>query len=159
MFNAELGAKLKKTLLGEGTALQEAPAAEVPAERIHASGLFVLSTLQQEGRLIDFLQQDVASFSDEDVGAAARVVHGGCRKALDKLAGIVPVMKENEGEVVTVPAGFDAERIRLTGNIAGQPPFKGSLKHHGWVAETLHFPVLSEVMDYRVIAPAEVELS
>jgi hypothetical protein len=158
MFNAEIGAKFKKTLLAEGTALQEPPP-EAPAEQIHASGLFVLSTLQQEGRLIDFLQQDVASFSDEEVGAAARVVHGGCRKALDKLAGIVPVLKENEGEVVTVPAGFDAERIRLTGNITGQPPFKGSLKHHGWVAETLRFPVLSEVMDYRVIAPAEVELS
>lgn len=135
----------------------DAPKA-VPQEKAHASGLFVLSVLQQDGRLIDFLQQDVAAFSDEEVGAAARVVHGGCKKALQRLVTPTPVMKEGEGDPVTVPAGFDANRIRLTGNVTGQAPFKGTLKHHGWVATDLRFPALSESLDYRVIAPAEVEL-
>ena len=130
----------------------------LPPERVHASGLFVLSTLQQDGRLIDFLQQDVTAFSDEEVGAAARVVHGGCRKALQSLVSVAPVMRESEGDTVTVPAGFNAERIRLTGNVTGQPPFKGTLKHHGWAASDLKFPTLSETMDYRVLAPGEVEL-
>jgi hypothetical protein len=130
----------------------------VPPERTHASGLFVLSVLQQDGRLIDFLQQDVAGFSDEEVGGAARVVHSGCRKALDRLVSVVPVLKDAEGSSVNVPAGFDSNRIRLTGNVAGQPPYKGSLKHHGWTASEVKFPMLSEAVDYRVLAPAEVEL-
>jgi hypothetical protein len=142
------------------TAVAEpAKPAAVPPEKTHASGLFVLGALQQEGRLIDFLQQDVASFSDEEVGAAARVVHGGCKKALQRLASVEPVMKEAEGDSVVVPTGFDSQRIRLTGNVTGQPPFKGALKHHGWVAAELKFPALSESIDYRVLAPAEVELS
>ena len=140
----------------------EAPApvkpAEVPPERVHASGLFVLSMLQSEGRLIDFLQEDVAAFSDADIGAAARVVHGGCRKALAQCLTLEPVLKDAEGANVTVPAGFDAQRIRLTGNVAGQPPFRGALKHHGWVATAVRLPALSEILDPRVLAPAEVEL-
>ena len=130
----------------------------LPPERVHASGLFVLATLQQDGRLIDFLQQDVTAFSDEEVGAAARVVHGGCRKALQSLVSVAPVMREAEGQTVSVPAGFNAERIRLTGNVTGQPPYKGTLKHHGWVASDMKFPALSDTMDYRVLAPGEVEL-
>jgi hypothetical protein len=135
----------------------EPPPAPAP-EKAHASGLFVLSVLQQDGRLIDFLQQDVTGFSDEEVGGAARVVHGGCRKALERLVEVAPVLKDAEGSTVTVPAGFDANRIRLTGNVTGQPPFKGALKHHGWVAKGLKFPVLNDSVDYRVVAPAEIEL-
>lgn len=135
----------------------EAPKS-VPQEKAHASGLFVLSTLQQEGRLIDFLQQDVANFSDEEVGAAARVVHGGCRKALLRLITPSRIMNDEEGARVTVAGGFDANRIRLTGNVTGQPPYKGTLKHHGWAASDLKFPTLAENIDYRVLAPAEVEL-
>src|SRR5688572_8439379 len=121
--------QLASKLLGLiGKPKGEAPKSQ---EKEHASGLFVLSVLQQDGRLIDFLQQDVTAFSDEEVGAAARVVHGGCRKALQRLVKTAPVMKESEGASVTVPAGFDANRIRLTGNVTGQAPFKGTLKHHG----------------------------
>ncbi len=135
----------------------EPPKAIAP-EKAHASGLFVLSVLQQDGRLIDFLQQDVAGFSDEEVGGAARVVHSGCRKALERLISVAPVLKDAEGSNVTVPAGFDSTRIRLTGNVAGQPPYKGALKHHGWVATQVKFPTLSDAVDYRVVAPAEIEL-
>ena len=131
---------------------------EQPAEKIHASGLAVLGLLQREGRLIDFLREDVAAFSDADIGAAARVVHAGSRKILDQYLTLEPVLKDAEGATVTVPAGFDAERIRLTGNVAGQPPFRGSLKHHGWVATSVRLPQGSPTLDPRVIAPAEVEL-
>jgi hypothetical protein len=68
------------------------------------------------------------------------------------------VLKDEEGAAVAVPAGFNAERIRLTGNVAGQPPYRGALKHHGWVATSVRFPTLSTALDPRVIAPAEVEL-
>ncbi len=132
--------------------------AELPPERVHASGLFVLSMLQREGRLIDFLQEDVASFSDADIGAAARVVHSGCRKVLAQCLALEPVLREAEGAKVTVPSGFDAQRIRLTGNVAGQPPFRGALKHHGWATTAVRLPSVSETLDPRVLAPAEVEL-
>jgi hypothetical protein len=130
----------------------------VSPERLHASGLMLLTALQREGRLIDFLQQDVAAFSDDEVGAAARVVHGGCRKVMQQFFEFEPAVKGGEGIPMSVPAGFDQQRIRLTGNVTGQPPFKGTLKHHGWVAAAVRMPATSDALDPRVIAPAEVEL-
>jgi hypothetical protein len=130
----------------------------LPPEKQHASGLLLLSMLQREGRFVDFLQQDVAGFSDEEVGAAARVVHEGCRKVLKQTVVLAPVLNDAEGASVSVPKGFDAQRIRLTGNVTGEPPFKGSLKHHGWIATEVKFPAVQESLDARVIAPAEVEL-
>jgi hypothetical protein len=150
-FAAELAEGLK-----ELESARARPAA--PAERTHASGLLLLAAFQREGRLVDFLQQDVAGFSDEDIGAAARVVHGGCRKALQQFFEIAPAVEATEGAPMTVPAGFDAQRIRLTGNVTGRPPFTGTLKHHGWLAKEVRMPSLSDTMDPRVIAPAEVEL-
>ncbi|OJH40974.1 DUF2760 domain-containing protein [Cystobacter ferrugineus] len=135
-----------------------APAAP-PPEREHASALQFLAMLQREGRLVDFLQEDVAAFPDEDVGAAARIVHEGCRKVLRQYLALEPVLPQNEGDTVQVPAGFDAQRIRLTGNVAGQPPYSGSLKHKGWVITSVKFPSTSPALDPRVVAPAEVELS
>lgn len=128
-------------------------------EKAHASGLFVFSLLQREGRLVDFLQEDIAGFSDAEVGAAARVVHEGCRKVVRQYLTLEPVLKESEGASVNVPTGFDAQRIRLTGNVAGQPPYNGALRHHGWVATALNLPDVPEALDARIIAPAEVELS
>ena len=134
------------------------PPAALPPEREHAPALQLLSMLQREGRLIDFLQEDVAAFPDSDVGAAARIVHEGCRKVVRQYLALEPVLPQSEGEPVDVPAGFDAQRIRLTGNVAGQPPYNGALKHHGWVTTAVKFPSTSPAMDPRVLAPAEVEL-
>jgi hypothetical protein len=131
---------------------------EKPVEKAHASGLFMLSLLQREGRLVDFLQEDLSSFSDADIGAAARVVHTGCRKVLAQCLTLEPVLKEPEGAAFTVPAGFDAQRIRLTGNVGNQPPFHGELKHRGWAVAALRLPTVSDTLDPRVIAPAEVEI-
>jgi hypothetical protein len=134
-------------------------AAPPPPEREHAPALQLLAMLQREGRFIDFLQEDVAAFPDADVGAAARIVHEGCRKVVRQYLSLEPVLPQAEGDRVDVPAGFDAQRIRLTGNVAGQPPFNGALRHHGWVTTAVKFPSTSPAMDPRVLAPAEVELS
>ena len=136
----------------------QAQEAAKSSERIHASALLLLATLQREGRLVDFLQQQLADFSDEEIGAAARVVHTGCRKGLQQVCDLEPVLRDPEGSLVKVDPGFDAQRIRLTGNVTGQPPFRGTLKHHGWVAQSIHLPDLPGGLDPRVIAPAEVEL-
>lgn len=146
----------------EARVSQTAPSAPMapiaPKPRVDSSGLVVLSMLQREGRLIDFLKEDMAGYSDADIGAAARVVHAGCRKICSDYLTIEPVFKEPEGAAISVPAGFDAHRIRLSGNIAGQPPFRGTLKHHGWVATDVRLPAVSETLDPRVLAAAEIEL-
>jgi hypothetical protein len=152
--NAALAAKVAAL---EAPVAAERPA-EPPPEKTHAPALALLGLLQREGRLVDFLREDISSFSDSDIGAAARVVHDGSRKVLDQYVTLEPALPDTEGATVHVPAGFNAERIRLTGNVAGQPPFRGSLKHHGWIATSVRFPPLSPALDPRVIAPAEVEL-
>jgi hypothetical protein len=143
----------------DATPATPAPKRETAAEKAHASGLFLLSMLQREGRFIDFLQEDIAAFSDAQVGGAARIVHQGCRKVVREYLSLEPVLRDPEGAPVTVPNGFDAQRIRLTGNVAGQPPFRGALRHHGWMTTSVRLPNVPERLDPRVIAPAEVELS
>lgn len=139
---------------------QPPPAAQPPrTENSHDSALVLLAMLQREGRLLDFLQEDVTGFSDEQVGAAARVVHEGCRKLLKKYVPLTPVVTQGEGSPLTVPAGFDAQRFRLTGNVTGSAPYQGTLKHHGWQTSSPALPDLPKGLDVKVLAPAEVELS
>ena len=155
-FAARLG-RLSETQETSKPAEMPKPA-ELPPERAQASGLSVLAMLQREGRLIDFLQEDLAAFSDTDIGASARAVHAGCRKVLAQCLALEPVLRDAEGTTVTVPIGFNANRIRLTGNVAGGGPFRGVLKHHGWATTAVRLPTISEALDPRVLAPAEVEL-
>ncbi|MEM9189532.1 MAG: DUF2760 domain-containing protein [Myxococcota bacterium] len=118
----------------------------------------LLSVLQREGRFIDFIHEDLSEASDADIGAAARVVHEGCKKAVEAHFEIVPIRSEEEGSTLTVEEGFDAKRLRLTGNVVGEPPFKGTLAHSGWRAEKVELPKMAEGHDAQVLAPAEVEL-
>jgi len=155
LFNGEFADEVVQALESHAAARA---AETAPPERVHASGLMLLAAFQREGRLIDFLQQDAAGYSDEEIGAAARVVHGGCRKTLQQFMDLVSAIPGAEGAPLTVPKGYDPERVRLTGNVSGAPPFKGTLKHHGWVVTKVRMPSVSETLDPRVIAPAEVEL-
>ena len=122
------------------------------------SALQLLGLLQQEGRFIDFIEEDVTQFSDADIGAAVRVVHDGCRRALRDHMITEPVRSEQEGARITLPAGFDASAIRVTGNVTGKPPFNGTLIHRGWRVKKVTLPKLTEGHDVKVLAPAEIEL-
>lgn len=122
------------------------------------AALQLLALLQREGRFVDFLEEDVSSFSDAQIGAAARVVHDGCRKALREHLPAEPVRSEEEGAKVTLAKGFDAARVRLTGNVIGEPPFKGTLAHRGWQVKEVRLPKMTEGHDATIIAPAEVEV-
>ncbi|MCC6559078.1 MAG: DUF2760 domain-containing protein [Polyangiaceae bacterium] len=133
-------------------------AAEAPQKPSVEPALQLLALMQREGRLVDFLEQDIAAFSDADVGAAARAVHEGCRKALRDHAKLAPVRAEEEGAKVTLAAGFSPAEVKLTGNVGGKPPYNGVLRHHGWRAEEISLPTPVAGHDPRVIAPAEVEL-
>jgi len=122
------------------------------------SALQLLALLQREARLIDFVGEDLSGFDDAQIGAAARVVHAGCAKTLREHFGLEAVRSEAEGSRITLPAGFDAAAVRLTGNVVGQPPYAGRLSHRGWRVTEVRLPQLAERHDARVIAPAEVEL-
>ncbi|MGC4068239.1 MAG: DUF2760 domain-containing protein [Polyangiaceae bacterium] len=136
----------------EATSTKQKPARDL------GPALQLLELLQREGRFVDFIQQDIVGFSDNDVGAAARIVHQGCRRALLGIAQIAPIRTEAEGNAITLEPGFDAKTHRLVGNVQGQPPYRGTLKHRGWrVADlTLEEPLPNATLD--VIAQAEVEL-
>ena len=122
------------------------------------SALQLLALLQREARLIDFVGEDLGGYDDAQIGAAARVVHAGCAKVLREHFSLEPVRSEAEGSPITLPAGFDAAAVRLTGNVVGQPPYAGSLSHRGWRVSEVRLPQLAERHDARIVAPAEVEL-
>jgi len=121
------------------------------------AALQLLGLLQREGRLVDFVQEDLTAFPDAAVGAAARAVHAGCKRALAELFRLEPVLREPEGTVIEVTNGFDPAAIRLTGSVVGNPPFRGALRHHGWRAEEVRLPAQSGT-NPAIVAPAEVEL-
>jgi hypothetical protein len=135
----------------------------VPAVGAQAEAEVVsfLALLQEKGRLVDFLMDDITAYSDAQVGAAARVVHQGCRAVLDEHFSVHPVREQPEGATVTVEASQAADEYRLVGKIAGQPPFTGRLVHRGWRTDSVKLPRLLRGTESRLpaIAPAEVELS
>lgn len=120
--------------------------------------LALLGLLQREGRLVDFLREPLDTFADADIGAAARDVHRGCKKVLDQIFKLEPVMPGKEDEKVAVPKGFDPSEVRLIGEAKGEPPFRGTLRHHGWRAIDATLPQLADGVDRSVVAPAEVEV-
>ena len=137
------------------------PKPTTPPEQIAAAGAVqLLGLLQREGRLVDFLMESIDGYPDAQVGAAVRTIHRGCRQALDGALRLEAVLDGQEEEPVTVAAGFDAARVRIIGNVAGQPPFHGTLKHHGWAAREVKLPPLpARLEEALVVAPAEVEMA
>jgi len=124
-----------------------------------AEPLRLLTLLQRESRLLDFLLEDVAAATDDQLGAGVRDIHRDAQTTLKKHLTLEPVLPQAEGETAQVPAGFDPSAIRLTGNVTGQPPFRGTLRHQGWRVKDYNLPAVPEGWDEFVVAPAEVELS
>lgn len=160
LFNAPFAGSVLQLSAPKPEEQAEKPVDQTPVllETNPDSALQLLGLLQQEGRLIDFLEEEVAQYSDAEIGAAVRVVHEGCRKALHDHLSLIPIREEDEGARITLESGFDASSIRPTGNLVGEPPFTGSLAHRGWRAREIRLPKLAQGHDVRVIAPAEVEL-
>ncbi len=120
--------------------------------------LMLLTLLQREGRLIDFLRESLDAYDDATVGVAFRSIHRDCRKVLDAHVKVEPVMPGQEDEAVSLPRGFDPAEVRVIGNALGDPPWKGVLVHHGWRVVEAKLPILAGEVDRHVIAPAEVKL-
>lgn len=130
-----------------------------PPPKPNGAPLRLLALLQREGRLLDFLLEDVQAYSDEQIGSAVRDIHRSCQGALQEHLVLEPVLPQPEGSAVDVPAGFDPSAIRLVGNVTGQPPFKGTLQHHGWRVKQLKLTAPPEGQDEFIVMPAEVELA
>jgi hypothetical protein len=129
--------------------------------RAEAEIVAFLALLQEKGRLVDFVKEDVAAASDQQLGAAARVVHAGCRKVLEEYFDIAALHTGNEGDKVILANGYDAAAHRLLGAVPENPPYTGKLLHPGWLARSVKLPRVTGTTDQRpwpVLAPAEVEL-
>lgn len=135
-----------------------APAFAVREEQPVDRAVQTLALLQRDGRLVDFLSEDISPYPDAQLGAAVRTVHESCRQVLEKYFKLEPVLDSEEDQPVTVPAGFNAAEIKLIGNVAGAPPVRGLLRHRGWRVKDAHLPALPQGSGRMIVAPAEVEV-
>lgn len=154
LFDGALAARLVEPE-SEPEALPPPPSPVTAPEPRHEA-LQLLALLQREGRFVDFIEQEIAAFPDADIGAAARVVHEGCRRALHAHGQVVSVRSEAEGARVELAQA--APDVKLVGNVAGSAPYRGVLRHRGWRIEGFSLPRVVGTQDASVVAPAELEL-
>ena len=153
---------IKKLALSTVETDEEADAGNDKAEKDLSDRrlfLHLFSLMQREGRLMDFLNEDLDGYDDAQIGSAVRSIHAGCRQLVQEYLNPEPVMDRHEGAVVEVPVNFDPGIIKLTGNVVGEPPFNGILRHKGWQVGKMKLPTLSGSQNAEIIAPAEVEIT
>ena len=159
LFHGRIPEDVASTLAGAIPRESAAAQVSVPAPAtVEPTAAQMLAVLQRDGRLIDFLMEDIAPYSDAQIGAAVRNVHAGCRDAVRRYLTLEPVLGSEEGARITIEAGTNAARVKVLGNVAGQPPFHGVVRHRGWMLNRTELPSLPSTAP-SVIAPAEVEVA
>ncbi|MDI9385225.1 MAG: DUF2760 domain-containing protein [Verrucomicrobiota bacterium] len=128
-----------------------------PGEFRRQGAAQALLLLQRGGRLIDFLHEELDSYSDQQIGAAVREIHRNCRKVIEEHFPMSPILEGQEGTEIVPPSDLSAAAVRWAGLTAGPPPSRGVLQHHGWRLNEVRIPDLSETADPMIIAPAQVE--
>ncbi len=118
--------------------------------------IYTLLLLQREGRMIDFLQEDISAYDDSQIGAAVRQIHEGSRKVLQENFDVIPVINEMEGNQVQVAGDYDPSETTLVGSHPSEGPYKGTLQHKGWKALKVSLPTRTGDVNEKVIYPAEV---
>jgi hypothetical protein len=146
------------SILKKAAAMKKPPE---PPKPVKPSGapLRMLAVLQREARLLDFLMEDIGGYSDAQVGAGVRELHRLCQTAIKKTLDLEPILVENQDDPVEVKAGYDPWAIRLVGNVTGEPPFKGVVKHQGWRVKSMRVAEPPAGADEFVVMPAEVEMA
>jgi hypothetical protein len=153
---------IKKPTLPAEKTVEEADTGDEKAEKDLSDRrlfLHLFSLMQREGRLMDFLDEDLDQYDDSQIGSAVRSIHAGCRQLVQEYLNPEPVMAQEEGAKVEIPVDFDPGVIKLTGNVVGEPPFNGILRHKGWQVGKMNLPTLSGSQTAKIIAPAEVEIT
>ena len=145
------------------TAAKVTPAAptvrgDKPSPESPDRAMQMLAVLQRDGRLVDFLKEDVSSYPDGQLGAAVRSIHTSCRQVLERYLKLEPILSSEEDQPVTVPVGFDPGAIKLVGNVTREPPIRGLLRHRGWRVTEVTLPSLPQGTGRAILAPAEVEV-
>jgi hypothetical protein len=165
--NARAAARIEEVLasgeLPKSNAVEKTPPAGKPAQPAapaRSEAITLLAALQREARLVDLVQQPLAEFSDEQIGAAARNILGDCRSVLDRFFALAPVASEGEGETIELPMAYDAACFKLTGRVEGSGPFRGAVVHQGWQATAVNLPSWTGGKESAlIIAPAEVDIA
>jgi hypothetical protein len=165
LFSGELSPETLTALnLTRRTTVSSAPrpaaaptASAAPLIRTSDGALQLLSILQRDSRLVDFLMEDIAAYSDDQVGAAVRELHDQCRDAVGRYVKLEPVIDGVEGTYAKAP-GSDASLVKFVGNVPAKPPAGGTLRHKGWRATKVDLPAIPTKQDATVIAPAEIEI-
>lgn len=126
----------------------------------HDAAIQTLMLFQKHARLMDFINEDIDCYTDEEIGGAARVVHQGCQTIFKEYIKVVPLCDQKEESTIHLQEGFDARSYKLTGDIKGSAPFEGKLIHAGWKIENINLPKSNNLKnrDNTIISPAEVEL-
>jgi len=170
LFHAEIPNDIAQKFVKAPGPVPQAPAAATssisrlkevkrPAPEAFDRAVQMLALLQRDGRLIDFLAENISGYPDTQLGSAVRTIHETCRQVLDRYVKLEPILNSEEDQPVTVEVGFDPAAIKLIGNVAGEPPVRGVLRHRGWRVKEVNLPPLPQAAGRMVIAPAEVELS
>lgn len=131
---------------------------KIEQERRQRLFLHTLGIFQREGRLMDFFAEDLKNYSDDQIGAAVRSIQADCKQAVKKYIDPGPVVAGDEGDPITIEPGFDMNAVTLVGNVAGDPPFEGVIRHRGWKAGKKEVPRLADIQDPTIITPAEIEV-
>lgn len=165
LFNAALAERLRPLLTqaaepAAATTLAPKPEPKAKKTPARSDALNLLAMLQREARLVDFIQEPISGYSDEQIGAAVRDVHRDCATVLARVFALRPVREEAEGSTIELPGEFDAARYRLTGRVPEQPPYRGSLAHHGWQATQCVLPEWAGTDDAAmIVSPAVLEVA
>ena len=141
----------------EAAPSKAAAPAPAPAARPADGALQLLGILQRDSRLVDFLMEDIGSYSDDQVGAAVRELHDQCRDSLARYVSLQPVIDGVEGTFAKAPS-IDPNVVKFVGNVPAKPPAGGTLRHKGWKAAKIDLPALAPRQDASVVAPAEIEV-
>lgn len=151
-FNFEHPSTVKST----APAPMAAPA--LPQVKPADGAIQILGILQRDGRLIDFLMEDISGATDDQIGAAVRSLQEQCRAALQRYVRLTPLIDSVEGSYTKVDTN-DPGMIKLLGNVpaSGKAP-GGILRHKGWRAEKVDLPALKPGPTNAVVAPAEIEI-
>jgi len=101
--------------------------------------------------------EDIASFADDQIGAAVRSLHDQARDSLARYLSLQPVIDGVEG-AYTRPATADPAAVKFIGNVPATKPEGGTLRHKGWRCAKVDLPALNPKQDASIIAPAEIEI-
>jgi len=159
-IDAALAGRALPAVITSGETLpKEHIPAKTPAAAKRSEALTLLAALQREARLVDLIQEPLADYSDEQIGAAARNVLRDSAGVIDRFFALKRVSSQAEGDKAEIPAGYDPARYRLVGNVSGNGPHRGSLTHAGWEATHVNLPAWTgSNSSALVVAPAEVEI-